>query len=175
MWLKLDLEGMKIELNIKGYQPSDNESWDYQWCDVDFSFMFPDCINYSKQDDEVMLSCEIETLESKIDDFINDRIKEKETLEFIEPDFAFEFTPSYNKVESGEYSYAAPGHEMSTPIMEWKVNLWSGGLTCNYFSTTFDKDEIRVFRDYLRLVTEKANIDNDDIKEHIKAGLIGGQ
>lgn len=64
---------------------------------------------------------------------------------------------------------------MSTPIMEWKVNLWSEGLTCNYFSTTFDKDEMRVLRDYLRLVIGKANIDNDDIKEHIEAGLIGGQ
>lgn len=89
-------------MNIKGYQPSDEESLSYQWCKVDFYFDFPGYINYSRQDDEVMLSCEIETLESKIDDFINDRINEKETLEFIEQDFDFVFLPSYNKVESGE-------------------------------------------------------------------------
>ena len=51
-------------------------------------------------------------------------MKERETLAFIEPDFEFEFHPSYNLVESGEYFYAAPGHEMSVAIVEWKVNLW---------------------------------------------------
>lgn len=174
MWLNLDLEGMKIELNIKGYQPSDRVCWDCQWCNVDFLFVFSDCIKYSRKDDEVMLSCEIETLESMIDDFINDRTKEKETLELIEPDFVFVFIPSYNKVKSEEYSYVTSGHETSAAMMEWKVNLWSGGLTCNYFSTTLDKDEMRIMRDYLRLVIGKTNIESDDIKEHIESGVIVG-
>ena len=38
-------------------------------------------------------------------------------------------------VETGICSYAAPGHEMSAAIMEWKVRLWQDGLTDNYFST----------------------------------------
>lgn len=101
-------------------------------------------------------------------------MKERETLAFIEPDFEFEFHPSYNLVESGEYFYAAPGHEMSVAIVEWKVNLWSGGLTDNYFSTSLNKAEMRVFRDYLRLVMGKLDKDSIEIQEHINAGLIGG-
>ena len=175
MWLKLDLEGMKIELQIKGYQPSDRDNWDYQWCSVDFSFVFPNCINYSKTDDEVMLSCEVEQLEKTIDDFINNRLVEKESIELIEPDFVFVFLPSYNMVEAGEYTYAAPGHEMSSAVMEWKINLWDGGLTDNYFSTTFDKNDLRVLRDYLRLVIGKLDKNSPEIKKYVDSGLIYGQ
>lgn len=175
MWLKLDLKGMKIELQIKGYLPSDRENWDYQWCDVDFSFVFRGCIDYSRMDDEIILSCEVEELERKINDFIHNKITKRETLELIEPDFVFDFIPSYNMVESGEYTNVAPGHEMSTAIMEWKVNLWNGGLTDNYFSTALDKDDLRVLRDYLRLIMGKLDKDSDEIKAYANAGLIGGQ
>lgn len=175
MWLKLDLEGMKLELQIKGYQPSNIENRNDQWCKVDFSFRFQECINYSRQDDEVFLSCEIETLESKLDDFIEDKIKEKETLDFLEPDFEFVFFPNYNKGESGASTYAAPEHEMSVAIVEWKVNLWCHGLTDNYFSNSLVKEECIVFRDYLRLVMGKLNKNSIVIQEYAKAGFIGGQ
>lgn len=175
MWLKLDLKGMRIDLQIKRYQPFGGENWDCQWCDVDCSFDFPGCISYSMHDAEVLLSCEIDTLESKLDAFINDRIKEKEMLSFIEPDFEFDFFPSYNMVEAGELEYAPPGHEMSAAIVEWKVNLWSDRLTKNYFSTTLYKNDVRVLRDYLRLVIGKFDKNGTEIQEYFKAGLIGGQ
>ena len=127
MWLRLDLEGMKVQLQIKGYQPSSRDYWDFQWCKVDFTFAFPECINYTKQDDEVLLSCEVEELEAKLDDFINDKIIKSETLEFIEPDFVFEFQPGYNMEEAGVCSYAAPGHEMSAAFM---VKKNSRGYYC---------------------------------------------
>ena len=47
MWLKLNIEGMKIELQISNYQQSNKENWDDNWCDIDFSFVFQGCINYS--------------------------------------------------------------------------------------------------------------------------------
>lgn len=172
MWLKLELCGMKLEFRVKGYQTSSKECWDYQWCDVDFAFRFLGCIDYSKQNDEVLLSCEIENLESEIDDFINNKIKEKKTMDFIEPDFKFEFRPSYNMVEAGEYVYITPEYKMSKGVVEWKVFLWDDGLTDNYFSTILYKDDLRVLRDYLRLVIGKLNIDSFEIQEHIKAGLI---
>lgn len=177
MWLKLDIRGMKIELQINGYQRSDKDNWDCQWCDVSFSFEFPGCIDYSKMNDEIILSCEVETLERKIDDFINDRITDKETLELIEPDFVFVFKPSYNMLESGEYEYAAPGYEMSNAVMEWKVNLWErdGRLTNNYFSATLDKAALRVLGDYLRLITGKLNKDSGVIKTYINDRVIYGQ
>lgn len=172
MWLKLELEGVKIELQIKVYQPSNRESWDYQWCDVDFSFIFPGCIDYARTDDEVMLSCEVEELERKINDLINGKLTERETVELIEPDFIFVFIPSYNMVEAGEYTYADPGCEMSAAVMEWKINLWNDGLTDNCFSITFDIDDLRVFRDYLSLVMRKLDKTSPEIKKHIDDGKI---
>lgn len=40
MWLKLNLEGMKLELQISNYEPSETEHWDVQWCYVDYHFTF---------------------------------------------------------------------------------------------------------------------------------------
>ena len=175
MWLKLDLEGMKVQLQIKGYEPSSRDHWDFQWCKVDFTFVFPGCLNYMKQDDEVLLSCEVEELEAKLDDFINDKIIKSETLEFIEPDFVFEFQPGYNMEEAGVCSYAAPGHEMSAAFMVWKVRLWQDGLTDNYFSTTLEKEDMRILRDYLRLVVGKLGKDSIEIRELVAKGIIGEQ
>ena len=59
--------------------------------------------------------------------------------------------------------------------MEWKINLWDGGLTDNYFSTTFDKNDLRVLRDYLRLVIGKLDKNSPEIKKYVDSGLIYGQ
>ncbi len=175
MWLKLDLNGMRVDLQINGYQSSNSEDWYDNWCNVDFFFKFPGCIEYSGMDEEILLSCEVEELESAIDDFINDRIKDREMLEMIEPDFQFGFIPGYDKVKAGESTYTAPGHGITDPIMEWKVKLWDGGLTDNYFSATLYKEDMRVLRDYLRLVICKLSKDSVEIKELVNVGVIGGQ
>lgn len=64
MAFNLNVDGMEIYLNINGYEKTNSDNWDSTWCQVDFSFMFPDCINYSKSNDEVLLACEIESLEN---------------------------------------------------------------------------------------------------------------
>lgn len=75
MWLKLNLEGMKIELQISDYQQSNEENWDDNWCNIDFSFVFQGCINYSGTSG-VMLSYEVEELEKTITGFIDGKSKE---------------------------------------------------------------------------------------------------
>lgn len=76
MWLKLNLEGMKIELQISDYQQSSKENWDDNWCYIDFSFVFQGCINYSGTS-SVMLSYEVEELEKTITGFIDGKSKER--------------------------------------------------------------------------------------------------
>ena len=56
--------------------------------------------------------------------------------------------------------------------MKLKVNLWNEGLTCNYFSTTFNKEEIEIFYLYLSLITNKISKDNDKINNLITEGII---
>lgn len=88
MWLKLNLEGMKINIQIRNYEKTDKDKWDMQYCKVDFSFIFRNIINY-KNSSEILFSCEIEELKDKLDDLLNDRITKEFELEFIEPDFMF--------------------------------------------------------------------------------------
>ena len=172
MTLRLDLNGMKIQLNIRNYQPYDHEEEDSNWCKVDYSFDFANCISYSKQDDEVLMSVEIEVLKCRLDDFIENRIESKYHLSFAEPDYEFIFIPSYNRVEAGECVYCRPGYEMTAPVIEWRINLWDDGLTDNYFSTTLDTDDAIVLRDYLRLVIGEIDEDSKIIQEHIAKGFI---
>lgn len=56
--------------------------------------------------------------------------------------------------------------------MKLKVNLWNKGLTCNYFSTSFDREEIEVFYLYLSLITNQTSKEDDKINNLIKEGII---
>ena len=122
MWLKLNIEGMKIELQISNYQQSNKENWDDNWCDIDFSFVFQGCINYSGTS-SVMLSDEVEELEKTITGFIDGKFKKRKILQLIEPDFVFEFTPNNNRVHIEKTEFLTLENEKSSTMMEWKVYL----------------------------------------------------
>lgn len=157
MRLNLNLDGMEIWLGVNGYTPSTRENWDYQWCDVDFSFKFENVINYRKDDDEVLLSCEIEEIVSVFTKLLNDEYTEKFRLGFIEPDFEFEILPKDDKGDM---------------LVEWHVNLWHEGLTGNYFSVCLDRNDISTMRDYLKCIVGTLSKDSIEIQELITKGII---
>ena len=66
MWFDIDASGINIKLRIKGYKPLGKYNWDSEWCKCDFLFASGDWLNYHKEDDEVLLSCEIEGLEEAL-------------------------------------------------------------------------------------------------------------
>lgn len=166
MWLKLNLEGMKINIQIRNYEKSDKDKWDMQYCKVDFSFIFRNIINY-KNSSEILFSCEIEELKDKLDDLLNDRITKEFELEFIEPDFMFLFSPetSINKEDKTNYI-------ILEPYLEWKVKLWNDGLTSNYFSTTLDVDNIKALRCYLSLIMGTVTTDDKEVIKYMNKGII---
>ena len=47
MWIKLDLEGLKLELKIENYIPK--QTIDGTWANVSFNFEFQDIIKYSQK------------------------------------------------------------------------------------------------------------------------------
>ena len=168
----LNLDGMVVWLTISDYVSSNREHWDDEWCSVDYSFSFQNCIDYGKNGDAVLLSCEVDELRGKIDDLLNDRIQEKQNLTFIEPDFEFVFLPKTDLRNDPSYTYIAPGHEIVDILVEWRVYLWNGGLTDNYFSTTLDREDLVALRDYLKFVEGTLTADSIEIKELIKDGRI---
>lgn len=158
MAVSLNIDGMEIYIDIKGYEKTNFENWDDTWCNVDFSFRFQGCINYSKNDAEILLACEVECLEEILTELLEDRLQQmKSVYSFIEPDFYFELYPKHKITdENPEVLYVREGHEMIDVSADWIVNLWSEGvLTANCFTVAMDRDNITKLRDYLRSVINK--------------------
>ncbi len=129
---KLDIDGITVNLGIKGYRTSSKDNWDVEWCNCDFLMEFNKWLNYAFYDREILLMCEVEELEKMLTKFINNEIKEYTELSFIEPDFEFKLYPDN--------------------ILEWEIHFWNGGLTANFLTITLDRDDAIVLRDYILTV-----------------------
>lgn len=173
MWFKIDLDGMTFELKIKNYMP--NQTLDGSWAKVSYYFKFHDVINYSADNCELLLNCEIDDIRDYIEKLLNDKLNKKINYECIEPDFNFIFNPKYDLSNDPSYVYLQPGTEIVDIDMELKVNLWNGGLTTNYFSTTFGRREIEQLYLYLSLITRKIKIEDLRVKKLIDSGIIYGE
>ena len=145
MWLELDACGIEIKLRIKGYIPSTKDDWDNQWCPCDFLFLSRDWLNYHKNDDTVLLSCEVEALEESLTKLLANKLSEVKELSFIEPDFIFILHPQSNRISDPRYG-------IEDIYLEWKVFFWNEGLTDNHLVVTLYRDDIKTMRDYLSQV-----------------------
>lgn len=172
MWFKLNLNGIVMNLRIKGYEPSEKEKWDYQWCDVDFSFVGESWLNYQRDNDEVLLSCEVEELAQALDDLLADRLLEVKTIECIEPDFNFILHPKRDLRNDPKYTYIQKGYEIADIYMDMKIFFWNEGLTDNFLSITFDRTDLQYLRDYLLLIIGKMDKENSAIKEMVSKGIL---
>lgn len=152
MWLNIDICGIVVQLRIKGYEASRKEDWDSQWCKCDFAFRSGDWLNYHREDDEILLSCEIEELETSLTKLLNDELEEIKEIYCIEPDFFFTLHPKRDLRKDPRYLYIQKGCEITDIYMEWRVYFWQEGLTDNYLSVTLGRDEIILLRDYLSSV-----------------------
>ena len=172
MWFKLDLRGIEMNMRIKEYEPSDKEKWDYQWCRVDFSFIGESWLNYQKANDEVLLSCEVEELAHFLDDLLNDKLSEIKTIECIEPDFIFILHPKQDLRNDPKYTYIQKGYEIADIYMEMKIFFLHEGLTDNYLSVTFDRNDIQYFKNYLLWVIGGIERSSSEIVNMISDGVL---
>lgn len=152
MYMEMDVSGIVVRLRIKEYETSAIGDACSQWCKCDFSFHSGDWLNYHKEDDEVLLSCEVEELESALTKLLDDEIEEIREIRCIEPDFIFTLHPKRELRKDPSYTYIQPGYEIADIYLEWKIYFWNEGLTDNFLTVTLDRDEIIHFRDYLSSV-----------------------
>ena len=155
MDFRLDICGITVYLKIKGYEKSTKEDWDGQWCRCDFSFMSGDWLNYHKEDDEVLMSCEVEELYEALSKLLTDELPDIKEICCMEPDFNFILYPKRDLRNDSKYTYVKPGYEMADIYMEWKVFFWNEGLTDNFLCVTFGREDIEKLRDYLSSVINK--------------------
>ena len=172
MWFKLNLSGIELNLRINEYDPSEKDKWDYQWCNVDYSFISEPWLNYHRENDEVLLSCEVEGLAHSLDDLLNDKLSEVKTIECMEPDFNFILCPKRDIRNDPDVAYVKEGYEIADIFMEMKTFFWNGGLTDNYLSVTFGRDEIGYLRNYLFLVIGEIDKKDPHIVSMIEEGVL---
>lgn len=172
MWVKFDLQGMKLKFKVEKYIP--NQTIDGEWTEISFSFEFQDVIKYSTSKNEVLLCSEVDDIRNFMEKLLDDKLEEEVHYKCIEPDFEFTFSPKYDVRNDPDVIWVKSGNEIRDIEMKLKVNLWNEGLTCNYFSTSFDKEKIKNFYLYLSLITNKIDKNDARINNLIKTGIIYG-
>ena len=171
MWFHLDLDGIDFHFRISKYRKSIQDIWDEQWCKVDLTLQSCNWLNYQTSS-EMLLSCEVEQLRAKLFDLISNKIESQEELEFIEPDLSFVLHPQKDLTLDPNYTYVAPGHEIVDIDADIHIHLWNGGLTANYISLCFGREDIEAFRSYLNLITNQIQSDDPSIKKLIDSDII---
>lgn len=172
MRLRLDLEGIIMELEIRNYKREPCDDGYSAWCNTDYSFRSEPWLNYCKTGDEIFLSSEIANFMIELDALLSDRLEEPEEFTFAEPDFSFYLKPK--KILQGGSSaiYAPQGDKEIDIDMELRISFWNDGLTANYLSVTFDREDIECFFIYLKLVTGEITTDHPRVIHLMKKGIL---
>ncbi|MFS8541308.1 MAG: hypothetical protein LOD89_04375 [Tissierellales bacterium] len=172
MWFKLNLDGIIFKLKILNYLPSSTENWDSQWCKIDLSITSGNWLKYIINNDELLLASEVETLSDNLRKLLNDELYETTQIECIEPDFKFILYPKKDLRSDPKYIYVQEGYEIEDISMEWIVFLWNGGLTNNYLSMAFDRNDIEYLYYYLEMIMGRMDKQSKTITEMINKGII---
>lgn len=171
MWIKFNLDGMDFNLKIENYEP--NQTFDGKWVQVSFDFEFKDIIKYKKEKTEILLCAEIDEIRKYLYDLLNDKFIYKEHYECIEPDFEFFFYPKYDIKNNKNLIFIKSSSTSVVDIgFELKVNLWNECLSCNNFSTFWERNDIEKLYLYLSLITKKILISDERIIKLIDSKVI---
>lgn len=151
MSFEINIRGIDVKLNIRNYKMDSRDDYG-DWCRCDFSLVSGDWLNYQVEDDELLLSSEVDELEENLTLLLEKKFTDIFEMPCIEPNFCFILHPQKDLLENPKYTYVAPSYEIEDIYLEWRIYFWNEGLTDNFFKLTLKRDEILQFRDYLREV-----------------------
>lgn len=155
MRFEIDASGISVNLQINGYKPTNRDNWYRNWCNCDFMFSSEDWLNYHKENDEVLLSSEVEVMEEAFTELLENKLSAAKEIACIEPDFVFKLYPQRDLRDDPEYRFAQSGYVIQDIYLEWKIYFWHEGLTDNYLTITLYRDEIVRLRDYLSAIMRR--------------------
>lgn len=173
MKLRMDLDGICLQLSIDGYTHTTQQSWDENWCKCSFSFTSGDWLNYHKERDEVLLSSEVDRLADRFEKLLNGELEMPVELSMIEPDFVFRLVPVQDVRNNPDVVYVREGCELVDIQVEWQINFWDDGcFTANYLTVMLDRADIEAMLAYLRLVIGTAAESDPAISKLKEKGLL---
>lgn len=133
----LDLSGIELKLDIRGYDKNYDKVANNAWCECDFSFKASPCLDYEIKNDELLLSSEVNELSKLLTMHLNGELCEDVEYFCLESDFVFRFFQERNVKEGKDI------------CLEWCVYLWHDNCTENFMTFTLFREDIEKFRDYL--------------------------
>ncbi len=170
--LKLNLSTICFEFSISHYVRSTKERWDKEWCAVSVACRGGNWLNYVRNADETLLSCEVETILDHLEDLLNDRLHSSGQLAFIEPDFILILNPKKDLTKDAKYLYVAPGYEIQDIDMEWKIVFRDGKSNDHYLSLRFYREDLTHLQKYLSFITGKISQSDAEIQKMIESGVL---
>jgi len=128
---------------------SRDEKW-FCWCLLNI-YIKNRYFCYDKTDDEVLTLGEVEYLRVTLNNLLNDRIIEKTSIRFIEPDLEFVLFPKYNLRESKDNIWVKEGMEIIDISVYFIIHLsdMKDGYNGQLFSLPFERIEIEKLKCYL--------------------------
>lgn len=174
MWLKLDLDGINFQLEIANYTQRDFRG-DYpdDWCIVSMKYQSGGWLNYIVDRQELLLSEEVDELQSALLRFLNDEFTRVRVIGFAEPDIEMVLFPKSDVRDDPDLLYISPEADpIQDILMDLRVSFWNGGLTANYLSICFARKDVEYLQKYLMLVTEKIDESSEKIQKMISKGYL---
>ena len=168
--LELNLEGMIFKFEILDYNR--RCKYDDDWLKINADFKFKDIINYHLKRYECLTYLDIDILIRRINDLLNDKLKNEEDFTPLEPDLHFVMSPKFDVRNNPNCIYVKPGSEIVDIMMILEVGLWDNGLTGNSFTMMFDRSEIEALSLYLHLIKGEVPSDDPKIQELIERKII---
>ena len=174
MWLKPDLDGINFRLGIANYTQRDfNGNYPDDWCMVSMKYQSGGWLNYIVDRQELLLSEEVDELQSALLRFFNDEFTRVKVIGFAEPDIEFVLFPKSDVRDDPDLLYISPEADpIQDILMDLRVSFSNGGLTANYLSICFDRKDVEYLQKYLMLVTEKIDESSEVIHKMISKGYL---
>lgn len=149
--IRMNIDDTYFEFEIFNYI-KEHEN-DDKWADIKINIHNSNFKYFRRS--ELMTYAEVEGLINMMEKLLNDELKEKEEIEFYEPDLEFTLYPKINLWDTGKYTYIKGGHEIQDIYMELAINLTDkrGEYTGQKYIMIFDRKEIKKIVAYMKAVT----------------------
>lgn len=120
----LKMDGTEFTLKVKQYsKPEIGET--YSWSEIEFVIK-NEHTHYSISN-ELLMQEEVDKIINCLQDLIEDKIKEKYTLIFVEPDLEINISPKIVDYTEKGRVYHGTGHGTYDGIIEIIINFWHKG------------------------------------------------
>lgn len=147
--IKMNVDDTYFEFGIFNYVHGQNN--EDNWVGIKINVHNKN-FNYFKKA-ELMTSAEVKYLLKRLEQLLDGKLKEEETIRFYEPDLEFTLYPKNDLCDTGKYAYIQEEYEQDID-MEFTINLTDreGTYIGQKYVIIFDRKEIEKIVEYMNKI-----------------------